>query len=220
VFRDFVFSVPGWLWLSKPELFSDALHREYELMQSVLVVFLGVVGLCSQAPVRATRIHGQGSQPARRRPGMHRIRLKTRASRSSSIGSAIYMASTGALTRRSEPEGHLGSQKISGREKALSDAIPDRRARARAGRRVLTGRGQRRSPTSSSRTSARGRQRTRRPSSTKSREVPPVDQHRLSDDAAAGDRAAVAPQKLPTLPEDLEYRFVGRHLILRDTKPT
>ena len=42
-------------------------------------------------------------------------------------------------------------------------------------------------------------------------------ERRVSEESRAGHGAAADPQRLPPLPDGIEYRFMGRELILRDT---
>jgi hypothetical protein len=116
------------------------------------------------------------------------------------------------LKETSDPE------KISGREKALADALRVERAEARQGeiftdaaagvfRRIIAADFEKRKPAERAAVLE---------------EVPLKTPPRINTDYPTSLPLATVPPslltELPTLPDGLEYRFLGRHFILRDTK--
>ena len=109
-------------------------------------------------------------------------------------------------------------QKISGREKALSDQIRIERAGAKQGDVFSPGAAKEIADVVVEDFSAR----TPKDQKAVLEEVPVKVPPSINTDYPTTLPLATVPpsllMKLPTLPEELEYRFVGRHLILRDTK--
>jgi len=109
-------------------------------------------------------------------------------------------------------------QKISGREKMLADQIRVERAGAKQGDVFSPGAAKEIADVVVEDFSAR----TAKDQTAVLEEVPVRVPPSINTDYPTTLPLATVPpsllMKLPTLPEELEYRFVGRHLILRDTK--